>query len=76
MQSLFSRLAEPGNLSLMTEWTLAFLSSSFVSLYQAGEFRVKQEIKSDGRDAMLLTLLVTVFRSILIRGLYYMIPVN
>ena len=57
MQSLFSRLAEPGNLSLMTEWTLAFLSSSFVSLYQAGEFRVKQEIKSDGRDAMLLTLL-------------------
>ena len=25
--------------------------------YQAGEFRIKQEIKSDGRDAMLLTLL-------------------
>ena len=25
--------------------------------YQAEEFRIKQEIKSDGRDAMLLTLL-------------------
>ena len=27
------------------------------TMYQAGEFRIKQEIKSDGRDAMLLTLL-------------------